>query len=1086
MTANTPLSSPRRGVNLLHNHREVEAQRARSILKMEDEESENHLGSIFNNENESFDDDDDDDDAPMTMPLLPSPLASPPKETEQLVSNLAYPLHFSTHPSYPDIATAPLLLNANLGHSMLCLIDNRIKHHFTKLVWKSIIKNKGYINQFSSRILAHDIGIFDLSQQGSLGFIERSENPSSAGPVLLKGCVTSFNVPKDVTPNVTSRVIRCDGGYDEDDEQSTSSSLSTDEKHYTGSNSTMDKNTQRDNSKVMNDNDSKIQKNMKGEEGDADAAGGGSQSSVASSVFNRPAFVLSKNEGIDKANTNTTGIDKEESANSEGGENQHRKSTESTNSITPDSHNTDTFSEGRNKKTDKTVTEVIMPLTFAAIVDVEIGVAGRHGNKIRVSLEFGAPGSIMGIFKGSSSNCLLKSATVNIDTKSLFSSMTQQAKFAIRKLVTVVGPLSKEQSELGYLLVDEQTATASTAKKKPLLNRCTSTTDFVCSPATTQSTMGRMQQSSSVACSNPEHAEEMIRRASLASTGSSATLMGNSAGLGLPTTFSGMKDKIARINRRRRSTLSFSGATNCRRDSVTSTTSASSFSAAPAGSTRSLGEGSSCAKSEHAEEMIKRASMVSSLTVDGSVLSLGDHESNIAGGSCSKAAKAEEIIRRNSTLSCVIDKADYNDNAKEYGGSCPKARQAELLLRRASAVSSLCGDKGHEGDDDTMGDSVFDKAEHIGNRRTSAAGRSILQGRSLVGSKRRLSTTLSATDDGEKSPAFRSSSALHDSQLSNQRSTGPNAQAQFSNIPTKLWNLPVNSRRASESVVQSSMEMSRKNSNAGVALNDGVDDVGPVTEMSVCGAIQGDDCKSLVGARKWKRMSLGNTSSSGFPNDSRLIQHGAAAHTAGCDSVEVSEQAATSNPSVRRRIGDVLFQQGGPQIAGAATNGAASVSENTLFQGSTADLLGGGLLQQNAAAHMAEQVATIQMQQMAQLGMIGAMGGLVSTTAGMAAGPGLPQSNTAMLQQLQAAKVKAQVQQQVQAAQVAAAVRRNSYRRASFDKDVLGPLLAAFADEPEEGGLENGIGAGGGLCLNVPAPSVIDRRRRSSLQHMGI
>eukprot|EP00957_Ditylum_brightwellii_P124941 9524489-Ditylum_brightwellii.AAC.1 len=85
----------------------------------------------------------------------------------------------------------------------------------------------------------------------------------------------------------------------------------------------MDKNTQRDNSKVMNDNDSKIQKNMKGEEGDADAAGGGSQSSVASSVFNRPAFVLSKNEGIDKANTNTTGIDKEESANSEGGENQH-------------------------------------------------------------------------------------------------------------------------------------------------------------------------------------------------------------------------------------------------------------------------------------------------------------------------------------------------------------------------------------------------------------------------------------------------------------------------------------------------------------------------------------------------------------------------------------------------------------------------------------------------------------------------------------------------------------------------------------------------------------------------------------------
>mmetsp|Transcript_36906 Transcript_36906/g.54057 ORF Transcript_36906/g.54057 Transcript_36906/m.54057 type:complete len:84 (-) Transcript_36906:466-717(-) len=62
MTANTPLSSPRRGVNLLHNHHEVEAQRARSILKMEDEESENHLGSIFNNENESFDDDDDDDD----------------------------------------------------------------------------------------------------------------------------------------------------------------------------------------------------------------------------------------------------------------------------------------------------------------------------------------------------------------------------------------------------------------------------------------------------------------------------------------------------------------------------------------------------------------------------------------------------------------------------------------------------------------------------------------------------------------------------------------------------------------------------------------------------------------------------------------------------------------------------------------------------------------------------------------------------------------------------------------------------------------------------------------------------------------
>jgi len=77
------------------------------------------------------------------------------------------------------------------------------------------------------------------------------------------------------------------------------------------------------------------------------------------------------------------------------------------------------------------VTYVTLPITFAAIVSVKVGKKGKSEE----SLEFGAPGTIQGTFRGSSSHSLLSHVKISLDTYSLANSMIEQVKLIIKKTV---------------------------------------------------------------------------------------------------------------------------------------------------------------------------------------------------------------------------------------------------------------------------------------------------------------------------------------------------------------------------------------------------------------------------------------------------------------------------------------------------------------------------------------------------------------------------------------------------------------------------------------------------------------------------
>merc|ERR1740124_1306949 len=85
------------------------------------------------------------------------------------------------------------------------------------------------------------------------------------------------------------------------------------------------------------------------------------------------------------------------------------------------------------------VTEVTLPITFAAIVSVLLGKNG--GSK--VSLEFGASGTIQGTFRGSTSQCLLSEVHISLDTSSLVNSMIEQVKVTLRKTIRTKIPNSR-------------------------------------------------------------------------------------------------------------------------------------------------------------------------------------------------------------------------------------------------------------------------------------------------------------------------------------------------------------------------------------------------------------------------------------------------------------------------------------------------------------------------------------------------------------------------------------------------------------------------------------------------------------------
>jgi len=85
------------------------------------------------------------------------------------------------------------------------------------------------------------------------------------------------------------------------------------------------------------------------------------------------------------------------------------------------------------------VTEVTLPITFAAIVSVLLGKDG--GSK--ASLEFGASGTIQGTFRGSTSQCLLSEVHISLNTSSLVNSMVEQVKVMLRKSICAKIPNSR-------------------------------------------------------------------------------------------------------------------------------------------------------------------------------------------------------------------------------------------------------------------------------------------------------------------------------------------------------------------------------------------------------------------------------------------------------------------------------------------------------------------------------------------------------------------------------------------------------------------------------------------------------------------
>jgi len=84
------------------------------------------------------------------------------------------------------------------------------------------------------------------------------------------------------------------------------------------------------------------------------------------------------------------------------------------------------------------VTEVTLPITFAAIVNVLLGKDG--GSK--ASLEFGASGTIQGTFRGSTSQCLLSEVLISLNTSSLVNSMVEQVKAMLRRTICAKIPIS--------------------------------------------------------------------------------------------------------------------------------------------------------------------------------------------------------------------------------------------------------------------------------------------------------------------------------------------------------------------------------------------------------------------------------------------------------------------------------------------------------------------------------------------------------------------------------------------------------------------------------------------------------------------
>eukprot|EP00957_Ditylum_brightwellii_P121648 9277191-Ditylum_brightwellii.AAC.1 len=110
--------------------------------------------------------------------------------------------------------------------------------------------------------------------------------------------------------------------------------------------------------------------------------GGGLQFYFASFVVNCPAFALSKNQGIDNTSTNITGIDKEESANSEGGENQHQATNQRRDSLPAGS--TCYLEDGSSCAKSKHESMVWLPTVEGSMLplgDHESNLAGGSGPK---------------------------------------------------------------------------------------------------------------------------------------------------------------------------------------------------------------------------------------------------------------------------------------------------------------------------------------------------------------------------------------------------------------------------------------------------------------------------------------------------------------------------------------------------------------------------------------------------------------------------------------------------------------------------------------------------------------------------------
>jgi len=90
-------------------------------------------------------------------------------------------------------------------------------------------------------------------------------------------------------------------------------------------------------------------------------------------------------------------------------------------------------------------TEVTLPLTFAAIIDADMG----WNNSQNFVIEFGCPGEIKGTFGGPAASCVLTGVDITLDTESLLRDMENQIRFIIRRaMVIAINSVKKTRPKL--------------------------------------------------------------------------------------------------------------------------------------------------------------------------------------------------------------------------------------------------------------------------------------------------------------------------------------------------------------------------------------------------------------------------------------------------------------------------------------------------------------------------------------------------------------------------------------------------------------------------------------------------------------